>query len=73
MKGVFGRLVSLTSLTNELRYKSIKDFYPLHHHQALESAGLNPKYNAYASRSVRLEQRERKAQRREEIMRQAKK
>jgi hypothetical protein len=44
MKGFFGRLASLTSLTNETRFKSIKDLYPLHH-QALESAGLNPKYN----------------------------
>jgi hypothetical protein len=44
MKGVLGRLASLTSLTNKLKYKSIKDLYPLHP-QALESAGLTPKYN----------------------------
>jgi hypothetical protein len=42
-KGVFGRLASLTSLTDESRYKSIKDLYPLHH-KALESAGLAPEY-----------------------------
>jgi hypothetical protein len=43
-KGLFGRLASLTSLTEELKYKSIKDLYPLHHKAALESAGLAPKY-----------------------------
>jgi hypothetical protein len=42
-KGVFGRLASLTSLTNESRYKSIKDLYP-RHFEALDKAGLAPKY-----------------------------
>ncbi len=42
-KGVFGRLASLTSLTNESRYKSIKDLYP-RHFEALNHAGLAPKY-----------------------------
>jgi hypothetical protein len=42
-KGVFGRLSSLTSLTDESRYKTIKDLYPKHH-EALNKAGLAPKY-----------------------------
>jgi hypothetical protein len=42
-KGVFSQLESLTSLTNESRYKSIKDLYP-QHHRALKLAGLVPKY-----------------------------
>jgi hypothetical protein len=42
-KGVFGRLASLTSLTDESRYKSIKDLYP-RHFEALNLAGLSPKY-----------------------------
>ena len=42
-KGVFGRLASLTSLTDESRYKSIKDLYP-RHFEALENVGLTPKY-----------------------------
>ena len=42
-KGVFGRLASLTSLTDESRYKSIKDLYP-RHLEALNLAGLSPKY-----------------------------
>jgi hypothetical protein len=43
IKGVFGRLASLTSLTDESRYKSIKDLYPKHH-EALNQACLSPKY-----------------------------
>ncbi len=42
-KGVFGRLASLTSLTDESRYKSIKDLYR-RHFEALHLAGLSPKY-----------------------------
>jgi hypothetical protein len=42
-KGVYGRLASLTSLTSESRFKSIKDLYP-NHHDALNHAGLSPKY-----------------------------
>jgi hypothetical protein len=42
-KGVFAHLASLTSLTNDSRYKTIKELYP-QHHKALELAGLVPKY-----------------------------
>jgi hypothetical protein len=42
-KGVFGHLASLTLLTDESRYKSIKDLYP-RHFKALDLAGLSPKY-----------------------------
>ena len=42
-KGVFCRLASLTSLTDESRYKSIKDLYPKHF-EALTHVGLTPKY-----------------------------
>ena len=42
-KGVYRHLASLTSLTNKSKYLSIKDIYP-RHHQALDSAGLLPKY-----------------------------
>ena len=41
-KGVYGRLSNLTSLTDESRYKSLKDLYPKHH-EALYQAGLSPK------------------------------
>jgi hypothetical protein len=42
-KGVFSLLASLTLLTNESRYKSIKDLYP-QHLGALKLVGLVPKY-----------------------------
>jgi hypothetical protein len=42
-KGVFGRLASITSLPDASRYKSIKDLYP-RHFEALDKAGLSPKY-----------------------------
>jgi hypothetical protein len=42
-KGVFGWLASLTLLTNESRYKSIKDLYP-QHHGALKLMSLAQKY-----------------------------
>jgi hypothetical protein len=42
-KGVFGHLTSLTSLTDKSRYKSTKTLYP-RHSEALNLAGLSPKY-----------------------------
>jgi hypothetical protein len=42
-KGVFGHLASLSLLTDKSKYKSIKDLYP-RHFEALNLAGLAPKY-----------------------------
>jgi hypothetical protein len=42
-KGIFRHLASCTLMTEESRYMSIEDIYP-RQHQALDSAGLLPKY-----------------------------
>jgi hypothetical protein len=43
-KEVSGGLASLALLTDESRYKCIKDFYSTKHHEALNKANLTPTY-----------------------------